>query len=336
MSQPPFARRAARFIVGLGLLGVGLAACSSGGKSTTGAGGGSGAAGATGSAGAGGAPVGAAGSGAAGARAGAPGTAGGTGGNVDAAIDGVPPRPDAATDSREGGATDAPATARFSFFETSLVAMRRLSKSQNGFGGDLTYGQADGLAGADKICTEVAETSMPGAGAKGWRAFLSVASGPGGAPVNAIDRLGSGPWYDRLGRVVALTKAALLNPRPMGADPAILNDLPNEDGLPNHRPDLTMPEVDNHHVLTGSDPQGRLYGATATCASWTSTAPTAGRPRIGFSWIASTRVNWISGQDEGGCGAGVNTVETGGSNPNNPIVGSGGGYGAIYCFAAVP
>jgi hypothetical protein len=47
-------------------------------------------------------------------------------------------------------------------------------------------------------------------------------------------------------------------------------------------------------------------------------------------------VNWISGQDEGGCGAGVNLIQTGGSDPNNPIVGSGGGYGGIYCFADVP
>jgi hypothetical protein len=51
---------------------------------------------------------------------------------------------------------------RFSFFVTSLEAMRRLSKSQNGFGGDLRYGEATGIAGADKICTEIAEFSLKG------------------------------------------------------------------------------------------------------------------------------------------------------------------------------
>jgi hypothetical protein len=214
--------------------------------------------------------------------------------------------------------------------------MRRLSGSQNGFGGDLRYGQADGLTGADKICTDIAETSMKGAGAKKWHAFLSAASGPGGQPVNAIDRIGAGPWYDRLGRLVASNKAALLHDRPQGADTAIANDLPNEDGIPNHAPDPTKPAVDNHHALTGSDAQGKLYGQTSTCASWTSTAKAAGRPRIGFSWPEGPRVNWISGQDEGGCGAGVNLIQTGGSDPNNPIVGSGGGYGGIYCFADVP
>jgi hypothetical protein len=295
----------------------------SGGAGVTGVAGTTGNAGTTGAAGAGGTtgnqgPTGTAGTGGAGQS--AAGTSGAAGTSA----------PDGGTDAKP--TTDA-AVAKFSFFETSLEAMRRLSKSQNGFGGDLRYGETDGLKGADKICTEVAETSMKGAGAKGWHAFLSAAAGP----VNAIDRIGNGPWYDRLGRLVAMNKAALLNPRPVGADPVIINDLPNEHGIPNHRPDPSMPEVDNHHVLTGSDAQGKLYGATATCASWTSTAASAaGRPRIGFSWPHDSRINWISGQDEGGCGAGVNVVETGGSTTSNPIVGSGGGYGGIYCFADVP
>jgi hypothetical protein len=231
-----------------------------------------------------------------------------------------------------GGATG---LARFSFFVTSLEGLRRLSGSQNGFGGNLRHGEATGLAGADKICTELAEASMPGAGQKGWRAFLSVAKGPDGNPVNAIDRIGEGPWYDRVGRVVAMNKTALLNARPQGADPAIINDLPNETGTPNHQPDPTQPAVDNHHVLTGSDTSGRLYNGNVngTCSNWESAEATSGRPRVGFSWPAGSRMHWISGQDEGGCRAGVSVVEMGGSDPSNPIVGSGGGYGGIYCFA---
>ncbi len=233
-----------------------------------------------------------------------------------------------------GGTTSIPEEP-FSFFVTSLEGMLRLSNSPDGFGGDLRYGEADGLTGADKICTELAEASMPGAGAKQWRAFLSVAQGPDGNPVHAINRIGDGPWYDRLGRIVAMDRSSLLTTRPTGADPAIANDLPNEYGVPNHDPDGTG-EVDNHHVLTGSNENGELYGDTSTCNGWTTADSSAGRPRIGFSWPAGNRQNWISGQDEGGCGAGVNTAETGGSNPNNPIVGSGGGYGGIYCFALTP
>lgn len=225
----------------------------------------------------------------------------------------------------------------FSFFVASLEGMQRLSGSQNGFGGDLRYGEATGLEGADKICTELAENSMAGASQKQWRAFLSVAEGPGGARVDAIDRIGTGPWYDRLGRIVAMNVSALLNTRPEGADPIIVNDLPNEFGAPNHAPNPSAGPVDNHHVLTGSGTDGRLYqgSVNGTCDNWEATT-NAGRPRVGFSWPAGNRQHWISGQDEGGCGAGVNLAETGGSNPNNPIVGSGGGYGAIYCFALAP
>src|SRR6185436_17897407 len=87
---------------------------------------------------------------------------------------------------------------RFSFFVTSLASLRKLSGSQSGFGGDLRYGETGdgaGLRGADKICAAIAELSMPGASAKQWRAFLSAtAGGANGSAVNAIDRIGAGPW----------------------------------------------------------------------------------------------------------------------------------------------
>lgn len=283
---------------------AGAAGTGAGGKADSGSGGASGAAGV---------PAGGGGGG---------GAAGGLGGSGAAG---------------QGGAGGAVATEKFSFFVTSLEAMRRLSKSEVGFGGDLRYGAADGLAGADKICTEIAESSMPGAGAKGWRAFLSTSK------VDAIDRIGNGPWYDRLGRMVAARKEDLLHDRPQGAAAAIANDLPNETGTPNHRPDPTMPPADNHHVLTGTGADGKLYkggdGRSTTCLDWTSSSnvnTTTGRPRIGFSWSIQNRINWISGQDEGGCAAGVAIGENGGSDPSNPIVGSGGGYGGIYCFALMP
>jgi hypothetical protein len=246
-----------------------------------------------------------------------------------------------ATSGGSGGS--ATALDKFSFFVTSMAAMQRLAKSQDGFGGDLRYGTDDGLLGADKICTEIAESSMPGASAKQWHAFLSTKKGP----VHAKDRIGQGPWYDRTGRLVAMNLTDLLQARPK-ADAAIKEDLPNEFGIGNHRPNPNAPEDDNHHTLTGSGPDGTLYtaeGNMATCLDWTSksrdnsyTAEGTGRPRIGFSWSTAGRTHWISGQTEGGCGAGVTGVgeENGGSDPGNPIVGSGGGYGGIYCFALVP
>jgi hypothetical protein len=251
--------------------------------------------------------------------------------------------------SAAGGGSTVGDLPLFSFFVTSLEAMRRLSGSQNGFGGDLRYGEADGLTGADKICTEIAEYSMPGAGQKGWRAFLSTTA------VDAIDRIGEGPWYDRLGRVVAMNKTALLNTRPEGADPAIIDDLPNEYGVPNNNPDNTG-NVDNHDVLTGSDTSGRLYSGTqSNCNDWTSVA-TDIRPRVGHSWPTSTgggnfgggnfgggigggmgdMAHWISCLDENGCAPGVNLNYSSVPDGRDGTVGGGGGYGAIYCFALTP
>ena len=235
-------------------------------------------------------------------------------------------------------------TARFSFFLASLVAMRRESGSQDGFGGDLSLGKVDsmgvkdGLAGADEICRRIADRAFPGSGCKQWRAFLSVTkSASGGGPINAIDRVGQGPWYDRLGRIVAMNKSALAMTRPQGMDAAIINDFPNEDGTPNHNPDGTG-NVDNHDILTGSTLTGTLYGNDwgPTCHDWTSKVGADGRPRVGHSWPAISGMNWMSALDEAGCAPGVNLVEMGPPNPAVPTVGSGGGYGGIYCFALTP
>ena len=152
--------------------------------------------------------------------------------------------------------------ANFSFFLTSLASLQELSGSPDGFGGDLRYGEEGpgaGLRGADKICQEIAELSMPGSSVKVWRAFLSIHSDENGNPVNAIDRIGEGPWYDRLGRLLAPTKADLLHPRPQNGDPTIRDDLPNEWGVPNQQPDPNQPPQLNHHTLTGSKMNGTIY-----------------------------------------------------------------------------
>ncbi|MET0595681.1 MAG: hypothetical protein ABW133_23490 [Polyangiaceae bacterium] len=319
------------------------------GGSATGGTGGSGGSGTGGSAGKGtdagssGGAGGAAGSGGSAGKAG--GGASGSGGNTN---DGGT-KADAAGGAGGGSTTDGGCmpgdggTSNFSFFLTSLVAIRRESGSQNGFGGDLSLGKTDsmgakdGLAGADEICRRIADNAYPGAGCKTWRAFLSVTKGPNNGPaINAIDRVGNGPWYDRVGRVVAMNKAALLGDRPTGMDPAIINDFPNEFGTPNQNPDGTG-AVDNHDVLTGSDAMGKVYstGTSATCKDWTSKVGADGKPRVGHSWPrAISGTNWMSCLNEAGCAPGVFIVEMG--PPIGDTVGGGGGYGGFYCFEYKP
>lgn len=289
-----------------------------------------GAAGESGSAAAGG------GAGAAGSNAGTAGAAGASGA--------------AGTAAGSGGSTSAPQLDRFSFFVTSYRAMQLLSGSPDGFGGDLRFGKADGLAGADEICRQIAESSQSGSSVKTWRAFLSVTKNAQGTPVHAIDRIGEGPWYDRLGRLVAANKADLVQTRPRGADAAIINDLPNEDGVPNQKPDGKT-ALDNHDILTGTGANGMLFSSdwASTCHDWTSKVGADGKPRVGHSWprmggssggmqagAGGSADSWMSALNEAGCAPGASLVEMGPPDPDRPTVGSGGGYGGIYCFALVP
>lgn len=260
------------------------------------------------------------GGGAAGASGGAGGASGGAAGAGGASLDDLEP---------------------FSFFVTSQVAMISLAPDENGFGGDLRFGEQTGLAGADKICATIAETSMPGSSAKQWRAFLSAtAGGENDGAVNAIDRIGEGPWYDRNGRLIAMNIEGLLDVRPDGDAQAVM-DLPNETGEPNHSPGGVM--VDNHDTLTGSNAQGELDSANPedTCADWTRNDAALGSPRLGHSWPRNAGNlamggNWMSDHNAQGCLPKVNTNQDGGGPQNCDGVGCGGGYGGIYCFALNP
>jgi hypothetical protein len=252
----------------------------------------------------------------------------------------------------------------FSFFVTSRARLFAVAEAFNGstsgWGGDLRYGTGDGLTGADKICTEIAESSVPGNG-KTWVAFLSTSA------VDAIDRVGSGPWYDRLNRPIANNVTELVDVRPGGiTNSTIRNNLPNEDGTPHHTEEPGCTNLsdcaDNHDVLTGSDSDGRLCTADScaggmggpggghgggnitdyTCQDWTLGSSVAGiAPRVGHTWPTGMggggEDDWISRLTESGCAVGYNLVDMGGpSGDGLGSVGDGGGYGAIYCLATSP
>jgi hypothetical protein len=316
-----------------------------GGNSGGGSGGGSGSTGGSAAGGSAGGSSGGASTGRGGATAGVGGSSGGRGGTTGAA--GAGGR-GGTTGTAGGGGSSGGSTgaggARFSFFVTSLGALRTLSGNQNGFGGDLRFGETGagaGLRGADKICTTIADMSLPGSGAKGWHAFLSATTdGAGSGAVNAIDRIGAGPWYDRMGRVVAMNRAGLMMTRPQG-DSTIVNDLPNENGIPNHSdgaPGCTGNACpDNHDTLTGSTSTGMLLSGTGTtCADWTSAVGSAGRPGLGHSWPASSGMSWMQVHTAAGCAPSVALVQSGGPPAGATGVGDGGGYGGFYCFAVTP
>ena len=68
-------------------------------------------------------------------------------------------------------------------------------------------GNLGGLAGADAHCQALAKAE--GAGDHTWRAYLSTMATKTEPAVNAHDRIGSGPWYNSGGVLIAATIAQL-------------------------------------------------------------------------------------------------------------------------------
>src|SRR5512146_3182714 len=68
-------------------------------------------------------------------------------------------------------------------------------------------GNLGGLAGADAHCQQLA--AAVGAGNRTWHAYLSTQARPGQPAVNARDRIGTGPWYNAKGVMIAQDLAHL-------------------------------------------------------------------------------------------------------------------------------
>ncbi len=154
------------------------------------------------------------------------------------------------SDSETTPGTDNSATATtiadMSFFVTSVGP---------GDGGNL-----GGLAGADIHCATLAEAA--GAQATEWRAYLSTTGADG---INAIDRIGAGPWVNADGVTVANDPADLLsvanNLHGLTAITEIGNTVPGRGNTPNR-----------HDILTGTELNGLASTAATdtTCGNWTS------------------------------------------------------------------
>src|SRR5258706_598633 len=150
-------------------------------------------------------------------------------------------------------------------------------------------GNFGGLTGADAYCQTLA--SRVGAGNKTWRAYLSTQERAGEPAIHARDRIGTGPWYNANGEMVAQDLAHLHGDTPelarLGNNITKLTNLTEKGqivyGLGDF-PDPMDSDVDyvaktpytnRHEVVTGSKPDGRAYTGTTidyTCNNYTSNA----------------------------------------------------------------
>jgi hypothetical protein len=176
-----------------------------------------------------------------------------------------------------------------------------VSSAGSGSGGNL-----GGLAGADKLCQTLG--TKAGAGNRMWQAYLST-SGP---DVHARDRIGSGPWHNAKGVLIASNVAEL------HSDKANIN---NDTALDEQGRAINPQGAPNRHdILTGSTPEGRA--TTMTCQNWTSSASEHSamlghHDRLTFGKPGSP---WNAAHPSKGCSQ-ENLVATGGA-------------GLVYCFAA--
>jgi len=192
---------------------------------------------------------------------------------------------------------------RMTFFVTS---------TGSGKGADL-----GGLAGADRHCQALAESV--GAGGNTWHAYLSAAG------VNARDRIGSGPWQNAKGVVVATSVDNLHGANNLNKQTAL-----NEKGeVVNGRGD----KPNMHDMLTGSTPDGRAIagGGDSTCSNWTTSGAGAAmlghHDRLGLRDDEASR-SWNSSH--------LSRPSKDGAPGCSQVALQGtGGNGLFYCFAVV-
>lgn len=164
-----------------------------------------------------------------------------------------------------------------------------------------------GLEGADAICQRLAEAA--GSSGQTWRAYLSTST------VDARDRIGSGPWHNAEGTLIAASLAEL-------HDDAT-NMISKETGL-TETGDTVKGRGDQpneHDILTGSNADGTAN--ENTCGDWTlngeGSAMVGHHDRMGLRDDAPSR-SWNASHPSRGCS-------------QDALAGTGGA-GLFYCFAA--
>jgi hypothetical protein len=173
-------------------------------------------------------------------------------------------------------------------------------------------GNLGGLAGADAHCQALAEAA--GAGHRTWRAYLST---QGVGAVNARDRIGSGPWANANGVIMATGVDNLHYDNSNFNWQYTLDE--NGDQFASR---IETPDFTEHDVLTGSQLDGTAFppGEDQTCSNWTSNSE--GSARVGHADRYSFAVPgspWNSSHGTPGC--------------SQEALVRVGGAGLLYCFA---
>jgi hypothetical protein len=177
-------------------------------------------------------------------------------------------------------------------------------------------GNLGGLAGADKICQDLAAAA--GAGNKTWHAYLSQQAQGALPQVNARGRIGAGPWYNAKGVMIAANVGDLHGDNARDRNNIQKANMLDEKGtLIKGAGDMP----NQHDILTGSDSDGRAFpgGLDTTCNNWTSDTD-ANHTMLGHAdRTGGPNISWNSNHMSAGCS-------------KDKLIMTGGA-GHLYCFA---
>lgn len=195
-------------------------------------------------------------------------------------------------------------------------------------------GNLGGLAGADQICQSQAQSLGGRAASRTWHAYLSQEQRGNQQRINARDRIGSGPWYNVRGQMIASSVGDLHGDVATARDRNNIQRLTALDIKGNEIPGVGSPPGGNQHdMLTGSDPDGRAFidGIDHTCNNWTSDAMALPQQNPN---IPADRARAMLGHSDrsGGQNTSWNAAHMSQGCTKQSLINTGGA-GRFYCFA---
>jgi hypothetical protein len=196
-------------------------------------------------------------------------------------------------------------------------------------------GNLGGLTGADQMCQSQAQALGGPAAAKTWHAYLSQEQRGNTPRVNARGRIGTGPWYNVKGQLIASSVADL-----HGDQQRDRNNIQRAtvlDAKGNEIPGVASPPGGNQHdMLTGSDSDGRAFtdGVDHTCNNWTSDGMTLPQPANTNAAVPADRARAMLGHTDrsGGGNTSWNAAHMSQGCTKQALINTGG-VGRFYCFA---
>jgi len=220
-------------------------------------------------------------------------------------------------DQNTTGSSDTPATPEATK-ETTMTGPMSFFITSVGGGDGANFG---GIEGADEHCQDLA--SDVGADNKTWRAYLSTTGryypkNPenNAASVHARDRIGTGPWFNAKGVLIARDVEHLHSG----------NNINKQTGLSEKGTEINGrgDKPNKHDILTGSRADGTAFSPhmNYTCGNWTRNEE--GAAAVGHHDLTGPMPdNWASSWNFAHFSRGC----------SQKALESSGGSGLLYCFA---